>query len=69
MNKPLKMFITYAHKDKAAKDKLISYLGVMEKKGEIKFWDDNEIHLGDKWYKKISNNLATSDILFYLFPL
>lgn len=66
MNKPLKIFITYAHKDKAAKDKLISYLGVMEKKGEIKFWDHNEIRLGDKWYKKISNNLATSDILFYL---
>ena len=65
MNKPLKIFITYAHKDKAAKDKLISYLGVMEKKGEIKFWDDNEIRLGDKWYKKISNNLVTSDILFY----
>ena len=66
MNKPLKIFITYAHKDKAAKDKLISYLGVMEKKGEIKFWDDNEIRPSDKWYKKISNNLATSDILFYL---
>ena len=66
MNKPLKIFITYAHKDKAAKDKLISYLGVMEKKDEIKFWDDNEIRLSDKWYKKISNNLATSDILFYL---
>ena len=66
MNKPLKIFVIYAHKDKAAKDKLIAHLGVMEKKGEIKFWDDNEIRLGDKWYKKISNNLATSDILFYL---
>ena len=66
MNKPLKIFITYAHKDKAAKNKLIAYLGVMERKGEIKFWDDNEIRLGDKWYKKISNNLVTSDILFYL---
>ncbi len=66
MNKPLKIFIIYAHKDKAAKDKLIASLGVMEKKGKIEFWDDNEIRLGDKWYKKISNNLATSDILFYL---
>ena len=66
MSKPLKIFITYAHKDKAAKDKLIAYLGVMEKKGEIKFWDDNEIRPGDEWHKQISNNLATSDILFYL---
>ena len=66
MSKPLKIFITYAQKDKAAKDKLIAYLGVMEKKGEIKFWDDNEIRPGDEWHKQISNNLATSDILFYL---
>ena len=66
MSKPLKIFITYAHKDKAAKDKLIAYLGVMEKKGEIKFWDDNEIRPSDEWHKQISNNLATSDILFYL---
>ena len=66
MNKPLKIFITYAHKDKAAKDKLIAYLGVMEKKGEIKFWGDNEIRLGDEWHKKISKSLNASDILFYL---
>ena len=66
MNNPLKIFITYAHKDKAAKDKLITCFGLMEKKGEIKFWDDNEIRPGDEWYKKISNNLTTSDILFYL---
>ena len=66
MSKPLKIFITYAHKDKSAKDKLIAYLGVMEKTGEIKFWDDNEIRPGDEWHKQISNNLATSDILFYL---
>ena len=66
MSKPLKIFITYAHKDKAAKDKLIAYLGALEKKGEIKFWDDNEIRPGDEWHKQISNNLVTSDILFYL---
>ena len=66
MNKPLKIFITYAHKDKAAKDKLIAHLDVMERKGEIKFWDDNEIRPGDEWHKKISKNLNASDILFYL---
>ena len=65
MSKPLKIFVTYAHKDKAAKDKLIAHLGVMEKKSEIKFWDDNEIRPGDEWHKQIPNNLAASDILFY----
>ena len=66
MSKPLKVFITYAHKDKAAKDKLIVYLGLMKKEGKIKLGDDNEIRPGDEWYKKISNNLITSDLLFYL---
>ena len=45
---------------------MIACLGVMKKKGVIKFWDDNEIRPGDEWRKQISNNLATSDILFYL---
>ena len=66
MSKSLKIFITYAHKDKAAKDKLVACLGVMEKEGEIKLWDDNEIRPSDEWYKKISKSLNASDILCYL---
>ena len=66
MNKPLKIFITYAHTDKAAKEKLITCLGVMKKKGVIKFWDDNESRPSDEWYQKISNSLNASDILCYL---
>ena len=65
MNKPLKIFITYAHKDKAAKDKLVTYLSVMKREGRIDIWDDNEILAGDTWHDAISN-LVNSDLLFYL---
>ena len=66
MSEPLKIFITYAHKDKAAKNELKTRLAVMEQQDEIKIWHDNEILPGDTWREAIFNNLAESDILLYL---
>ena len=66
MSNPLKIFITYAHKNKEAKDTLIECLAVMEDAGEIEIWDDNKILPGDEWEKAISDNLAESDVLLYL---
>ena len=66
MSKPLKVFITYSHQDRDAKDKLIECLAVMKQQDMITTWHDNEILLGDKWREDISNNLANSDILLYL---
>ncbi len=66
MSKGLKVFITYAHKNSEAKDKLITHLAVMKQNGLIDVWHDNEILPGDKWRDAIFNNLADSDILLYL---
>ena len=66
MSKGLKVFITYAHKNSEAKDKLITYLAVLKQNGLIDVWHDNEILPGDKWRDTIFNNLADSDILLYL---
>ena len=66
MSKPLKIFITYAHKDTWAKDELITYLAVLKREGLIDIWHDNEILPGDKWHDAIFSNLADSDILLYL---
>ncbi len=66
MSKGLKVFITYAHKNSEAKDKLIIYLAVLKQNGLIDAWHDNEILPGDKWRDAIFNNLADSDILLYL---
>ena len=66
MGKPLKVFITYSHEDTDSKGKLRQCLAVMENKGLITIWHDNEILPGDKWYEDISKNLADSDILLYL---
>ena len=66
MSKPVKVFITYAHKDADAKDELITRLAVMKRNGSISHWHDNEIIPGDKWRDAIFSNLAESDILLYL---
>ena len=66
MSEPLKIFITYARKDKAAKNELKTRLAVMEQQGKITIWHDNEILPGDTWREAIFNNLAESDILLYL---
>ena len=49
MNKPLKVFITYACTDKEAKDKLIKSLAVMKRSGLIDIWHDTEMLGGDRW--------------------
>ena len=65
MRKPLKIFITYAHKDTEARDELIIHLAVLKRDGLIDIWHDNEI-LRDKWRDVIFSYLADSDILLYL---
>ena len=67
MSKPLKIFITYAHKNKEAKGTLIECLAVIKNDGLISIWHDNEILPGDKWREEIfSTHLLDSDILLYL---
>ena len=66
MSEPLKIFITYSHKDTEAKDKLITRLSVLIREHRITIWHDNEILPGDKWREAISTNLTDSDILLYL---
>ncbi|MDE0634614.1 MAG: tetratricopeptide repeat protein [Candidatus Poribacteria bacterium] len=66
MSKPLKVFITYSHKDTQAKDELETRLAVLQNEGMIDFWHDNEITPGKKWRDAISSSLADSDLLLYL---
>ena len=63
---PLKVFITYSHKNALEKEKLKKALSVMKRKGEIEIWHDGEMLPGDEWKEKIAENLAPADILLYL---
>ena len=66
MDNAIKIFITYAHKDKVAKDKLVTHLNVLMREGLIVIRDDNEITPGNKWRDAIFTNLAESNLLLHL---
>ena len=66
MSRPLKGFITYAHKNTMAKDELITHLSVMQQRSELVTWHDAEMTGGTKWREDIFKHLADSDILLYL---
>ena len=66
MSRSLKGFITYAHKNTAAKDELITCLAVMQQQNKLVTWHDAEMTGGDKWREDIFKHLADSDILLYL---
>ena len=67
MSNPLKVFVTYARKNRKEKDKLVTYLKGMQREGLISIWHDNEIIAGDKWREEIFNtNLPDSNLLLYL---
>lgn len=67
MDKPLKGFITYSHKDTIQKDKLRERLAVMEQNNELVTWDDGQLTPGDGALQEdIIKKVADSDLLLYL---
>ena len=66
-SKPLKVFISYSHENKAEKDRLIKFLAVMEEQDELKTWHDGDIVAGDAARQEdILKEVANSDLLLFL---
>ena len=70
MNKPLKVFVAYARKNRKAKNELLDCLEGFKREGLIEIWHDNEILPADIWEKEIfATHLPDSDILLYLVSI
>ena len=48
MSKPVKIFISYSHKDAEARDELIARLAVLQHEGLTSVWHDTEITPGSR---------------------
>lgn len=59
---PLKVFISYAHKDEPFKDDLLTMLKPLEHRGVIKIWHDRTIEEGDEWRRKIEAAMRECDM-------
>jgi hypothetical protein len=63
---PIKVFISYSHKDTNLKDEFMDMLEGLERQKVIKVWHDREIEPGDNWYRAIRSAMRNCDIAIIL---
>jgi TIR domain/NB-ARC domain len=56
------VFISYSHRDKTWKDRLLPHLGISQKEGLLEIWDDERIRAGSNWRSEIQKAIETADI-------
>jgi DNA-binding winged helix-turn-helix (wHTH) protein len=65
-SEPVKVFISYAHKDEQLRDQLETQLAILQRQGLIKIWHDREIGAGAEWSGTIDSKLETADVILLL---
>ncbi len=69
MSQPLKVFISYAHKDEEYKNELMTMLAGLERRGVLDIWQDREIEEGDEWLKEIEKAMNECELaLLFISP-
>jgi small GTP-binding protein len=63
---PLKIFISYSHKDETFKDELVTMLTGLQRRGIVDAWQDRRIEAGDEWYKSIQDAMNDCDLALLL---
>jgi hypothetical protein len=66
MELPKKIFISYAHKDKAYLDELEKHLQPWERKKKIMVWTDRDVTAGQEWGKEVKQRLGEAEIVLFL---
>jgi formylglycine-generating enzyme required for sulfatase activity len=66
MNEPIKVFLSYSHKDEDLRKELISHLSGLQRRGLIEPWHDRNISAGSEWADQIDQNLEQADIILFL---
>lgn len=61
-----KIFISYSHKDEAAKERLLVHLKLLQRQGKITPWNDRLIRPGEEWDAAIKQELNEADIVLIL---
>lgn len=62
----VKIFFSYAHKDRAYLDEFKEYIKIFERNGLVERWDDNELIVGEKWDNTIKDKIYSADIIIFL---
>ncbi len=64
----IELFVGYSHKDREWKEKITTFLRVLEKAENVNFrvWSDNEIQLGADWEKEIVKTISEAKVALLL---
>ena len=65
-NEPVRVFISYSHKDEQLRNDLETHLKLLQRQGLIESWQDRQIEAGDEWKRRIDDNLASAEIILLL---
>ena len=65
-NKPVNIFISYAHKDEKFKEELIEHLAPLQRQELIETWNDREITPGEVWDEQIKAAIENAEIILLL---
>lgn len=65
-NPPLKIFVSYSHKDEEFKDELVTMLAGLQRRGIVDAWQDRRIQAGGEWNKLIQNAMNDCDLALLL---
>lgn len=66
---PVKIFISYAHKDEAYKDKLVTSIANLKRQGFVSAWEDRQIPIGGEWDHHIKSALNDADVILLLISM
>ena len=63
---PVKIFVSYAHKDDTFRQDMMTHLAVFRRHPAINIWDDKGIDPGEEWDEEIRTELKSADIILLL---
>lgn len=66
MTAPLRLFISYSHRDEAACERMLVHLALLKRQGLIDAWHDRRIAAGADLDESISTELETADVVLCL---
>jgi formylglycine-generating enzyme required for sulfatase activity len=66
MNEPIKVFLSYSHKDDELREELSAHLSSLAHQKLIEPWHDRNIDAGSGWASEIDQNLARAEIILLL---
>ena len=62
----VKIFFSYAHKDREYLEEFKEYIKIFERNDLVERWDDNELIVGEKWDYSIKEKIYSADIIIFL---